>query len=98
MQRYLLKDHWAQLVNNFKDSERDTHDQDGYSTEQLAQDILSYIRLTRFRQWTLFSQKRGEEFDIMLAKMEQRGHSPEAIKRFVDADELWTVTLDLATQ
>lgn len=98
MQRYLLKDHWAQLVNEFKDSERTAYDLDGYATEQLSLDILDHIRVTRFRQWTLFSQKRGEEFEAMMAKMEKRGYNPDAIKRFLDNDELWKLTLDLGTQ
>lgn len=97
MQRYLLKDHWAQLVNEFKDLERETYGQDGYASEQIALDILDHIRVTRFRQWTLFNQKRGEEFEQMMAKMEKRGHDPDAVKRFLDADELWALTLELAT-
>lgn len=98
MQRYLLKDHWAQLVNEFKDSERTAYDLDGYATEQLSLDILDHIRVTRFRQWTLFSQKRGEEFEAMMTKLEKRGYNPDAIKRFLDNDELWKLTLDLGTQ
>lgn len=95
MQRYLLKDHWAQLVNQFKDSEQE---QDGYATEQLCLDILDHIRITRIRQWTLFVQRRGEEYEQMMAKLEKRGHNPEAIKRFLDDEEFWKITLELATQ
>ena len=98
MQRYLLKDHWAQLVNEFKDIERESHTRDGYASEQLSLDILDHIRTTRFRQWTLFVQKRGEEFEQMMAKLEKRSYDPEAIKRFIDTDELWQTTIDLATQ
>lgn len=98
MDRYLLKDHWAQLVTEFKDEEREAHEQDGYATEQLSLDILDHLRATRFRQWTLFVQKRGEEFEQMMAKMEKRGHDAEAIKRFLDTEELWKTTIDLATQ
>jgi hypothetical protein len=98
MDRYLLKDHWAQLVTEFKDSERETHMHDGYATEQLSVDILDHLRSTRFRQWTLLVQKRGEEFEQMMAKMEKRGHDSEAIKRFLDTEELWKVTVELATQ
>jgi hypothetical protein len=98
MQRYLLKDHWAQLVNEFKDAERTAYDLDGYASEQLSLDLLDYIRTTRFRQWTLFVQKRGEEFEQMMAKLEARGYNPDAIKRFIDTDELWATTIDLATQ
>lgn len=98
MQRYLLKDHWAQLINQFKDDEREEFGLDGYATEQMSVDILDHIRVTRFRQWTLFVQKRGEEFEQMMLKMEKRGHDPEAIKRFLDEEDLWKITLELATQ
>jgi len=98
MDRYLLKDHWAQLVNAFKDSERTEHGQEGYPTEQLSVDILDHLRITRFRQWTLFVQKRGEEFENFMIKLEKRGHDPEAIKRFLDNEELWNTTIELATQ
>ncbi len=98
MERYILKDYWAQLVNRFKDSEREEYGHDGYATEQLSLDILDHIRVTRFRQWTLFVQKRGEEFELFMAKMEKRGHIVEATKRFIDDEDLWKTTLDLATQ
>jgi len=98
MERYLLKDHWAQLVNEFKDTEREEYQQAGYTTEQMSLDILDHARTHRFRQWTLFVQKRGEEFEQMMAKMEKRGYNPEALKRFLDNDDLWKTTLDLATQ
>lgn len=97
MNHYLLKDHWARLVNEFKDSEREKG-QDGYATENLAMDILDYARFTRFRQWTLFSQKRGEEFEKMMTRLEQRGHSLEAARRFLEEEELWKTTLELAEQ
>jgi hypothetical protein len=98
MNRYLLKDHWATLVTDFKDEERETHGRSGYSTEQLAMDVLDHLRITRFRQWALVSQKRGEEFERMMARMEARGHDPEALKRFLDSEELWALTLEMSTQ
>jgi hypothetical protein len=98
MERYLLKDHWAQHVNEFKDSERTAYDLEGYAAEQIAVDIIDHIRVTRFRQLTLFVQKRGEEFEQMMAKMEKRGHDVEATKRFLDNEDLWKTTIELATQ
>jgi hypothetical protein len=98
MNRYLLKDYWAQLVVALKDEEREQHGRDGYSTEQLAVDLLDHLRVTRFRQWTLVSQKRGEEFERMVARLTERGHDPEAIARYLEADDLWATTLELATQ
>lgn len=98
MDLYLLKDHWAQLANQFKDSERD-HDRDGYSTEQLLMDMLDYARFTRIRQWTMFAQKRGEEFEKMMSLLvEKRGHPLEAVQRALEEEELWKTTLELAEQ
>lgn len=97
MNYYLLKDHWAQLVNRFKDSERELGN-DGYTTENLAMDILDYARFTRFRQWTLFVQKRGEEFEKMMDRLEKKGFSLEAARRFLEEEELWKTTLELAEQ
>jgi hypothetical protein len=97
MNRYLLKDHWAQLANQFKDTERE-HDRDGYSTEQLLIDMLDYARFTRIRQWTLFALKRGEEFEKMMTLLEKRGHPLEAIQRALEEEELWKTTLELAEQ
>jgi hypothetical protein len=98
MDRYLLKDHWARLVVDFKDDERELHGRDGYSTDQLVMDLMDHLRHTRFRQWTLMTQKRGEEYERMIAVLTRRGHDPEAITRVLDTEDLWTVTLELATQ
>lgn len=97
MEYYLLLDHWGHLVRDFKDSEK-AYDIDAYDTEQLTRDILTYIRMTRIRQWTLFVQQRGEEFDKMLAVLEEKGHDLTAARRFLENEELWKVTLELGEQ
>jgi hypothetical protein len=97
MDRYLLLDHWARLVNDFKDSEK-AYDQDGYASEQLARAILDYSRFTRFRQWTLYTQQRGKEFEDLMVRLEKDGHSLEAAKRFLGEEELWKTTIELAAQ
>ena len=97
MNTYLLLDHWARLVNDFKDSEKE-YDQDGYASEQLARAILDYSRFTRFRQWTLYVQQRGNEFEDLMVLLEKGGHSLEAAKRFLEEEELWKTTIELAGQ
>lgn len=97
MDVYLIMDHWGALVRDFKDSEK-AYDQDGYASEQLARTILDYSRFTRFRQWTLYTQQRGKEFEDLLVKLEKDGHSLEAAKRFLADEELWNTTLELAAQ
>ena len=94
MDYYLLMDAWATLVRDFKDSEK-THGIEARDSEQLALKILDFIRYTRIRQWTLFVQKRGEEYDIMIQKLVESGFKPEAIQRFVEEEERWTTTLEM---
>ncbi len=96
MEYYIQLDHWGSLVRNFKDNEQKEHDQDGYASEQIAMAILDYARWTRFRQYKLFAEQRGEEFERMMAKLEQGGHNMDAVKRFLYDDDLWKTTLDLA--
>jgi hypothetical protein len=94
MDAYILLDYWGQLVQDFKDSEKD-HGIQAHETEDMARQILSYIRYTRFRQWTLFVQKRGEEFEKMIEKL---NFKPQAIQRFLEDEELWKTTLELGAQ
>lgn len=91
MDYYILMDHWGSLVRNFKDSE-----EDGYASEKLAMAILDYIRWTRIRQWKLFVEQRGEDYEKMMAKLEKDGHDMEAVKRFLYDDDLWHTTIELA--
>ena len=97
MERYLLQEHWASLVRRFKDSER-AYDEDPSSTENVAQFLLNYIRFTRMRNYNLFTQKRGEDFEQLLHRAEQKGHSVDALRRFLEDDERWETTLTLAEQ
>jgi hypothetical protein len=97
MDVYLLMDHWGTLVREFKETEKE-YDQDGYASEQLARAILDYSRFTRFRQWTLYTQQRGKEFEELLVRLEDDGHSLEAAKRYLAEEELWKTTIELAAQ
>ena len=94
----MLMDHWAGLVRDFKDKEREEHDIGAYSSEQLARRILEYIRYTRFRQYNLFTQQRGEEFENMLKKLADLEFKPEAVARFLETEELWKTTLEMGEQ
>ena len=94
MDYYLLMEHWSTLVRDFKDSEK-SHAIEPRESEQLALKILDFIRYTRIRQWTLFVQKRGEEYDRMVQSLVESGFNPEAIQRFVEQEERWTATLEM---
>ncbi len=93
----LLLDHWAQLVRDFKDRERE-HDKTLRESELLAHAIVDWIQRTPIRQWNLFTQKRGEEFDRMLATLEDKQMDLEAVRRFLEDEELWNVTLELGSR
>jgi hypothetical protein len=90
MEHYVLMNHWGQLVHQFKESE-----ENNYDVEMMARGIVSFIRYTRIRQWTLFVQKRGEEFEKMLAMLDDRGYDLTSVRRFVENEELWKVTLEM---
>lgn len=96
MDRYLLQEHYASLVRQFKDSEKE-FDQEGRDSELLASSFLSIVRYSTIRQYKLFAQKRGEEFERVMAHLEKE-YDPEALRRFVENDELWSTMLELAEQ
>lgn len=96
MERYLKLDYWAQIVRNFKDSERQEHRRENRDTEELAKFILDYATWTTFRQYKLFQQRRGEEFEALLARIEESEKDLEAAKRMIYDDEFWEATLELA--
>lgn len=91
MEGYLAIEEWSSLVRQFKDSEKD-YDIRPYDTEQMCRDILRHIQYTRFRQYNLFTQQRGEEFERMVASLEKT-YSPDAIQRFLQTEDLWRTTL-----
>lgn len=93
----LLLDHWAQLVRDFKDSEKQ-YDIEPRDSELLAMAIVDWIQSTPIRQWNLFVQKRGEDFDKFRAKLEAKGFDDQAVQRFLEEDELWKVTLELGSR
>jgi hypothetical protein len=94
MEYYLLLDHWATLVRTFKDSEK-TLGIEPRDSELLSLKILDFIRYTRIRQWTLFVQKRGDDYDKMIEVLRESGFQPEAIQRFVESEDLWATTLEM---
>lgn len=97
MDRYLLQDYWASLVRNFKDSEKQSY-VSGYRAELLANTILDYILYTPFRQYKLFMEQRGEEFERMLFKLKQQEFEEESIQRFLENEDLWKATLEMGEQ
>lgn len=94
MEYYLLQEHWSSLVRKFKDEEAPN----GYEAEKLAMFLLDYIRYTRFRQYNLFTQKRGEEFEKMFDLVERAEFSVEMARRFIEDDERWATILEVADQ
>jgi hypothetical protein len=94
MEYYLSLEEWSSMVRKFKDEEPG----DRRNSEELALFILDYIRYTRIRQYNLFQQKRGEEFERMIEEATKRGHSPESLRRFMEDDDRWAKTLQVANE
>ncbi len=91
MEYYLLQEHWSSIVRKFKDQEADK-----YEAEKLALFILDYIRYTRMRQYNLFTQKRGEDFERMVDQAMKAEFPEDMLRRYVEDDERWQTTLELA--
>ena len=92
----LLLDYWAQLVRDFKDSEKE-YGIEPRDSELLAMAIVVGIQSTPSRQWNLFVQQRGEEFDALMAKLEAKGFEAEAVQRYLAEEALWKGTLELGS-
>ena len=90
----ILLDHWAHLVRDFKDSEK-AYGSEPRDSELLAMAIVDFIQVTPIRQWNLFSQKRGEDFDTLMRNLEAKGFDSDAIQRYLAEEDLWKVTLEL---
>lgn len=88
---YILKDEWASIVRRLKESEKDT-----YTTERIAREILRHIENVRIRQYNLFTQRRGEDYEMMLAKLENMGFELQHIQRIIENEDFWKATLELA--
>lgn len=97
MNYYILQNYWGSLVRNFKDDQK-KFGQDGYESEQLVTDALDLIRYTNIRQYKLFQQQRGEEFERFIEDLVKKEHTLDAVKRFLDNEDLWKTTLELAEQ
>ena len=93
MDYYLTLDHWSSIVRQLKDDERE-HDILAQATSDLAKDILLVIRSTRFKQGVLFKQKRGEEYEKFVEKLNDT-YDHDAVKRILSNDEFWEVSFSL---
>ena len=93
----LLLDHWASLVREFKDSEK-AYDIEPRRSELPVIAIVDWIQVTPIRQWNLFVQKRGEDFDKLMAKLETKGFDSQAVQRYLEEEELWKVSLELGAR
>jgi hypothetical protein len=88
MDYYLTLEHWSAIVRTMKD------EGDPYQTERLAKDILRVIRNARFRQGLLFKQKRGEEYELFVEKL-NTDYDPELVRHTLDNDEFWEACFSL---
>jgi hypothetical protein len=88
---YLLdKDHWASMVRDFKDSERE-YNMSAYKSGLLAEDILATVRGLLTSQVQLFKEHRGEKYEMMVKKLNSM-YDEGAVRRILDDDEFWEAT------
>ena len=97
LERYIRQEEWASIVRDLKDTET-VFGQDAYTTERLAHEILRFARYTRIRQYNLFTQKRGEDFDKMMETLETMEFDLGSVRRVLENDEFWKMTLELAEE
>lgn len=97
LERYLQQEHWASIVRDLKESES-VFGHDAYTTERLTHEILRYIRYTRIRQYNLFTQRRGEDFEHLMTCIGAMEFDMGSVRRVVDNDEFWKMTLELAEE
>ena len=95
MDYYIVLNEWASIVRRFKEAEK-VSDITPYDTERLAREILSYVRYTRIKQWPLFTQQRGEEYERMVEKLRGTGFDTGAVERMLADEEFWSTTLEVA--
>jgi hypothetical protein len=93
MEYAILTDHWVSILRQIKDEAGHS----AWQTEHLAKDILRYIRYTRFRQFALFTQRRGEEYERFIEKMVEK-YPLEDVNAIIDNEEFWKTTLELASE
>lgn len=96
MEKYIEVDHWGSIVRDMKDAEREEHGIPNYTTEQLARRVLSFVQTTRFRQYPLFTQQRGEEYERMIETLVESGFDLAAVQRLLAEEAYWKSTLALA--
>ena len=92
LERYIRQDEWSSMVRDLKESGEDAP----YTIERIAQEILRYVRYTRIRQYNLFTQRRGEEFDHMMTSLEEMGFDLKSVREMIEQDAFWQKTIELA--
>jgi hypothetical protein len=97
LERYIHQEEWASIVRDLKQSES-VFGHEAYVTERIAHEILRFVRYTRIRQYNLFTQKRGEDFDKMIETLETMGFDIGSVRRVLENDEFWKMTLELAEE
>lgn len=97
IQKYMLQDDWASTVRDAKDFYMQQGIQP-YTIERIAQEILRFIRYKPIRQYNLFTQRRGEDFDTMMETLEAMGFDLALVREMTENEDFWQKTLELAEE
>jgi hypothetical protein len=93
MDYFLTLEQLTSIVRKIKDEEL-KYDVSAYKTGILARSILNTIRNSRFRQPSLFREKRGQEYEQFVEKLKVV-FNPESVNRILANDEFWEVCFSL---
>jgi uncharacterized radical SAM superfamily protein len=89
MEQKLKLEEWKEIVRSMKDKEIQK-----FKTEQLATNILDFVRNTKVSDKLYFKDKRGKDFANMILKLKEKSFEEEAIERMVDNEDFWNLTLE----
>lgn len=92
---YLLQvSQWSDAVMRFAEQETKRHSVRGQTVRDMCADIVRFVEYTRIKQYNLFTQQRGAEFDKFKADLLKQ-YPEESVARFFADDEMWRLALEL---
>lgn len=95
MERQLEIEAWCDAILQFAEQEQKRYRIPMKRAEQMCRDIVRFVEYTHIKQYKLFQQQRGEEFEKVLGQLRETGYDEESIQRFFANEELWTMTLNI---
>jgi uncharacterized radical SAM superfamily protein len=89
MEQKLKLEEWKEIVRSMKDKEVQK-----FKTEQLATNILDFVRTTKVTDKLYFKDKRGKDYTNMKTMLKEKSFEEDAIQRMLDNEDFWNLTLE----